>query len=393
MILLKNGNIHTMNNKIYNNGDILIEGKIIKQVGENIQIDDDCKVIDLNGAFVMPGLIDTHTHIGICMQDIGTEGIELNEYSEPVTPHLRAIDGINPFDSSFEDARKNGITTLCSGPGSSALIGGSFAILKTYGKVIDKMIIEENAAIKVALGENPKRNFKGKNKMPATRMGMAALIREILIKTQNYIYRKEKANKNNDYFEKDIKLEALIPVIKNQIPLKIHVHRSDDIMTAIRIAKEFNVKITLDHCTEGHLVADEIKASGFPVIVGPSITQRSKVELKNKSFITYKVFYDKNIKFAITTDHPMVTIETLPTCAAFAVREGLPMEEGLKAITINAAEILGIDDVVGSIVDGKDADIAIFDINPLKSYAKCLYTIVNGKIIYCEDGAIDNITY
>lgn len=385
MILLKNGIIYTMNNRIYQNGDILIEDKKIKSVGENISVDSHYKVIDLKGAFVMPGIIDAHTHLGICMQDIGGEGIELNEYSEPITPHLRAVDGINPLDSGFEDARKNGVTTVCSGPGSSTLMAGSFASIKTYGKVIDKMILKENSAIKVSLGENPKRNFKSKNKMPSTRMGMAALLREVFIKTQNYIYKKEKAIENNDYFEMDIKLEALVPVIKKEVPLKVHAHRSDDIMTAIRIAKEFDINITLDHCTEGHLIADEISESGFPVIAGPSLSQRSKVELKNKSFSIYKTLYDKKINFAITTDHPMVTIESLIICAAAAVKEGLPMEEGLKAITINAAKIIGVEDRVGAIEVGKDADIAIFDNNPVLTYAKCLYTIIDGEIVYSKD--------
>lgn len=393
MILLKNGNIHTMNNEIYLNGDILIEGNKIKQIAEEIIIDEECKIIDLKGAFVMPGLIDAHTHLGIYMQDIGAEGIDINEYSEPITPHLRAIDGINPFDSAFEDARKSGVTTVCSGPGSSNLIAGSFSVIKTYGNVVDRMIIKENAAIKVALGENTKRNFKSKNKMPATRMGMAALLRETLFKTQNYLYKKEKSLDNKDYFEKDIKLEALIPVIKKEIPLKVHAHRSDDIATAIRIAKEFDINITLDHCTEGHLIVDLIKEAGFPAIVGPSLSQRSKNELKNKSFKTYKTLNDEKIKFAITTDHPMVTIESLIICAALAVKEGLPSEEGLKAITINAAEILGVQDRVGSIVAGKDADIAIFDKNPLKTHATCLHTIINGEIIYNKDSTIDNIMY
>ncbi|MHC1683773.1 MAG: amidohydrolase [Clostridiaceae bacterium] len=392
MILLKNGNIYTMNNEIYENGDILVEDKKIIQVGEKIKVNKPCKIVDLKGAFVLPGLIDAHTHLGIYMQDIGLEGVELNEYSEPITPHLRAIDGINPFDSAFDDAIKNGITTVCSGPGSSNLIAGEFAIIKTYGKVIDKMIIKENAAIKLALGENPKRNFKGKNKMPATRMGMAALVRETLVKTENYIYRKEKAEAKKEYFEKDIKLEALIPVIKKSVPLKVHAHRSDDIITAIRIAKEFDINITLDHCTEGHLIAEEIKDSKFPAIVGPSLSQRSKIELKNKTFATYKALYDKKVKLAITTDHPMVPIENLPICAALAVKAGLPMEEGLKAITINAAEILGVSNLIGSIEAGKIANIAVFDSNPLTSYAKCIYTIIDGDIVYSES-SIDNTTY
>ena len=382
MILIKNGKIITMAEKDFENGCILIKDGKIEEIGENIKVDENVQVIDAKGAYVTPGFIDAHCHIGILEQDMGFEGSDLNEATDPLTPQLRAIDGINPMDTSFADARKGGITTVMTGPGSANPMGGQFAILKTQGVCVDDMIVKEPAAMKIAFGENPKRVYKAKNKMPTTRMATAALIRQILSMAKAYKVKKENTLKEGKYFEENFKLEALLPVINKEIPLKAHCHRADDILTAIRIAKEFDVELTLDHCSEGHLIPEHVKKSGRPAIIGPTLTARSKIEVKNKTFKTPKALHDNGVKIAIMTDHPVIPIEYLPLCAGFAVKEGLEMKEALKAITINSAEILGIDDKVGSLEVGKDADIVISDGNPLESTSKIIYTIINGSIVY-----------
>ncbi|GIM27675.1 amidohydrolase [Clostridium polyendosporum] len=380
-MLIKNGKIFTMTGKNYENGCILIkDGKIVK-VAECIDIEDDI-IIDVKGAYVTPGMIDAHCHIGIIEENMGFEGMDVNEAVDPITPHLRAIDGINPFDGSFKKAIKAGITTVVTGPGSANVIGGHFAAIKTHGICIDDMIIKESVAIKIALGENPKRIYKGKNKSPMTRMATAALLREALIEAENYLNKKKKSQQLGEYFEKKIKYESLIPVIEKKIPLKAHVHRADDILTALRIAREFDLKITLDHCTEGHLISEHIRKSSYPAIVGPTMSFSSKIELSNKSFETSVKLMKKGVKVAIMTDHPVIQIEYLPLCAAYAMKEGLTFEEALSTITINAAEIIGIDDRVGSIEAGKDADIVVFNGSPFDILTNTLYTIVNGEIVY-----------
>jgi Imidazolonepropionase and related amidohydrolases len=382
MILIKNGKIITMTGVNYENGCILINNGKIIEIGNNINPQQGTDVIDAKGGWVLPGLIDAHCHIGLMEEDIGVEGMDVNEATDPITPHMRAIDGINPLDPSFEEAVKAGITTVMSGPGSTNVIGGQFVVMKTKGVSIDEMVIEEPAAVKIAFGENPKRIYKIKNKMPMTRMGTAALLRETLTKAKIYKIKKDAAKVNGDNFDIDIKMEALIPVLDKKIPFKVHAHRADDLLTAIRIAKEFDVSLTLDHCTEGQLIIEQIKNSGVPVILGPTMSFRSKVETKNKSFNTAKILNEAGIKFAIMTDHPVIPIEYLPISVGLLVRAGLNMEEGLKAITINAAEILGIEHRIGSIEKGKDADIAIYDGNPMEIFTNTLYTIIDGKIVY-----------
>lgn len=382
MILIKNGKIFTMSDVDYEKGSILIDNGKIVDIGNDIKSPEGVEVIDAKGGWVLPGLIDAHCHIGLMEADMGFEGMDLNEATDPITPHMRSIDGINPLDPSFEAAVKAGITTVMSGPGSANVIGGQFVAIKTKGISIDEMIIEEPAAMKIAFGENPKRIYNSKKKMPMTRMGTAALLRETLTKAKNYKLKKEMCKIKGDNFDIDIKMEALIPVLDKKIPVKAHAHRADDILTAIRIAKEFDLLLTLDHCSEGHIIAEQIKRSGFNVILGPTMTFRSKVETKNKSFDTAKILNQSGIKFAIMTDHPVIPIEYLPISAGLAVKNGLSLEEGLKAITINAAEILGIQDRVGSIEIGKDADIAIYDGNPMEVFTNTLYTIINGKLVY-----------
>lgn len=382
MILIENGKILTMTGKVYEQGSILIDNGKIIDVQEKIDAPAGAEVIDAEGLFVMPGIIDAHCHLGMLEDSIGFEGADGNEASSPITPHLRAIDAINPMDINFKEAYEAGVTTVMTGPGSANVIGGQFAVIKTYGKRIDDMILKAPAAIKVAFGENPKRVYKGKGQAPQTRMATAAILRETLIRAKNYMKKKNIGEINPDKMpDVDIRLEALIPVINKEIPLKAHVHRADDIFTALRIAKEFDVDITLDHVTEGHLIVDELKKENVPLIVGPSFGCRSKVELKEKSFKTPGILSNAGIKIAIMTDHPVMPLQHLTMAAAYAVKEGMKEEDALKAITINAAEIIGVGDRVGSIEVGKDADIAIFDGNPLEIKTKSMFVLIDGKIV------------
>ena len=385
MLLIKNGKILTMSGKNYEKGCILIKDKKIAKVAENIELngDDNCKVIDATGCLVMPGIIESHCHIGIKEERKGFEGDDCNEMNDPITPYLRALDGINVMDSAFHTALSSGITGVMVGPGSSNVVGGQFVFIKTYGRCIDDMVVLEPAAMKVAFGENIKINYNEKNVVPSTRMSVAALLREELFNAKQYNEKKKKALKEGKSFEKEFRKECWLPVINREIPLKAHVHRVDDILTAIRIAKEFNLRLTLDHCTEGHLIAKEIKESGFPAIVGPSLTVRNKIETQNADFKTAGQLHKAGVNVAITTDHPVTRIQDLIICAGFAAREGLGIEEGLKAITINAAQICNVSNRLGSIEVGKDGDIAIFDGNPMEVFTRAIYTIIDGEVVYC----------
>ncbi|CEQ24298.1 amidohydrolase [Paraclostridium sordellii] len=385
MLLIKNGKILTMTGKNLHNGCVLIKDKKIIEINETIEETKLMTVIDAKGALVMPGIIEAHCHIGLSEEGIRFEGDDINESTSPITGHLRAIDAINPLDQAFKDAIAVGITSVMTGQGSANVCGGKFLFMKTSGKCIDDMIVKDEAAMKVAFGENPKRVYSSKQTTPSTRMATAAILREALYKAINYKNKKEEALQKGDYFEVDLKQECFMDVLDKKIPLKAHAHRADDILTAIRLAKEFNLDMTLDHCTEGHLIPEYIKKSGFSAIVGPSLTNRSKVELKNRTFKTAGVLNKYGVDVAITTDHPVVPIQYLPICAGFAAKEGLGIEEALKAITINPAKICGVEDMVGSIEVGKDADIAIFTGNPMEVFSETLYTIIDGNIVYSKE--------
>lgn len=375
----------TMAGYIHENGSILLEDGKIQAVG-NIQVDErkeDLLVIDARGGWVMPGLIEAHCHMGITEEKKGMEGNDCNENVEPITPYLRGIDAINPMDAAFDDAVRAGITTVMAGPGSSNVVGGQFAVIKTKGRNIDDLVVKAPAAMKTAFGENPKVNYSGQGKMPVTRMAIAGMLREELFLAKQYEKRKEQAGED---FEEDFHYESWLPVLRKEIPVKAHVHRADDILTAIRIAKEFDVKMTLDHCSEGHLIAKEVADSGLPAIVGPDFTSRNKIEVQNMAFKTAGILQRAGVLVAITTDHPVTIIASLPLCAGMAVKAGLPMMEGLKAITINPAIICGVDDRVGSLEAGKDADVVIYSGNPMEIFTEVRCTIINGKIVYRKEG-------
>ena len=384
MLFIKNGNIFTMAGDIIEGGSILIKDGKIQEVGKDLVAPLDAEIIDGDGKMVLPGFIDAHCHIGMWEEGMGFEGSDGNEWVDPITPHLRAIDAINPMDVAFEEAYMGGVTTAVTGPGSANVIGGMSVAIKTYGKRVDDMILKEPVAMKIAFGENPKRVYESQKRPPITRMATAAILRETLFKAKSYMEKKELAKDDPSKMpEFDIKMEALTKVLKKEIPLKAHAHRADDIFTALRIAKEFDLDITLDHCTEGHLIADYLAEEGKGAIVGPTLSNRSKIELKNLTFDTPKILHEAGVKVAITTDSPVIPLHYLPICAGLAAKSGLDEMEALKAITINAAEIVGIDDKVGSIEVGKDADIVIYDGNPIKDIdCKTYATIINGEVVY-----------
>lgn len=383
MLFIKNGKVLTMAGKTYEHGCVLIKNGKIAFVGENTEFtpEEEDTVIDAGGLWVMPGIIEAHCHIGITEEKKGEEDDDCNEATDPITPHIRGLDAVNPMDAAFHNAIQAGITSVMVGPGSTNVVGGQFLFMKTHGRVIDDMVVKEPAAMKVAFGENPKRSYKDLNKPPASRMTIAAMLREELFHAKQYQKRKEKAKDGED-FEEDFKLEAWLPVLKREIPLKAHVHRADDILTAIRIAREYRLKLTLDHCSEGHIVAEEIAKSGYPAIIGPGMSCRNKLEIENVDFKTPGILAKSGVTVAITTDHPVTLIQYLPICAGLAAKKGLGIEEGLKAITINAARICQTEERVGSLEVGKDADIAIFTGNPMEVFTHTVYTIIDGNIVY-----------
>ncbi|MDO4302388.1 MAG: amidohydrolase [Bacillota bacterium] len=389
MIYIIGGKIITMTGKIWEKGYLCIEKGKITALGpmENgapfpLPEGDQVQVINALGNLVLPGLIEAHCHMGITEEKKGMEGDDCNETTNPLTPQLRALDAINPMDAAFDDAVRAGITSAMIGPGSANVVGGTFSFLKTHGRTIDDMLVLSPAAMKIAFGENPKVNYSGQGKSPATRMAIAAMLREELFKARLYYEKKCAGMKRED---EDFRYEAWIPVFEKKIPLKAHVHRADDIQTAIRIAREYGLPMTLDHCSEGHLIAQKVKESGCPAIVGPDLASRNKIEVQNMAFKTVGILNKAGVKTAITTDHPVCLIQSLPICAGLAAKSGMDEMEALKSITIYPAQICGVDKRVGSLEVGKDADVVIFDDFPLKVSAKVMCTLIEGEIVYADE--------
>lgn len=388
MILIKNALLIGMEDVNYEVRDILIEGSKIKAIGTFAASDVmDALVIDAAGRYVTPGIVDPHCHIGMFEEAIGFEGADGNEMTNPVFPELRAIDAIKPQDVAFEEALQAGVTTVATGPGSGNVIGGTFCVMKTFGKTIDDRIVVAESAMKMALGENPKRVYNGKGQTPSTRMGSAALMRDALIKARDYKTKKDlylqnlKDGKEASKPEFNMKWESLARVYEG-LPVKIHAHQQDDIVTAIRIIEEFGLNATIEHATEGHLIADYLKAHQTRVIIGPTLGSKSKYELRNKTFGAAKVLKEAGVPFAIMTDHPVIHLANAMTQVGLFVREGLDELTAFKAVTIEAAKINGIDHRVGSIKAGKDADIVVWNGHPFHYLTKTAYVLLNGQIVH-----------
>ncbi len=374
MLLIQNGLLYTMESDQPIYADLLIKEGKIEKISKSIMPTENMRVFDARGMLVFPGFIDPHSHIGISEEKTSSQGDASNENTNPITPCLRAIDAVNPMDSAFHNALAVGITGVMVGPGSSNAIGGQFAFIKTNGRRIDDMIVLAPAAIKIAFGENPLTNYGTNGNIPSTRMSIASLIREELFLARQYF----EGNGNQISFG----MECYRQLFEGKIPLKAHVHRADDIFTAIRIAKEFQLSLTLDHCTEGHLIADEIAESKYPAIVGPSLASRSKKEVSASDFKTPGILHKAGVTVALTTDHPVSRIQYLPLCAALAAKEGLGEKEALRAITIDAARICRVDHRLGSLKVGKDGDMVIYSGNPLNITSEVRATIINGEIVW-----------
>ena len=377
-MIIQNGMIHDAVHKDPYKADILVVNGKIHMIAETILPEEGEEVYDAEGKDVYPGFVDAHSHLGLDGYGIGYEGADYNEMNNPCMPELRGIDSFNPLDTSVIFARKSGVTTVGTGPGSANVLGGTFFAVKTAGVSVDEMILRNPVAMKCAFGENPKRCYRDKG--ISARMTNAAILRNALFKAKEYMAKKELAGDDLSKMPAfDMKLEALIPVLKREIPLKAHAHQANDILTAIRIAKEFNVKLTLEHVTEGHLIADILAKENYPCAVGPTFSHASKFELQNKTWRTPGILASKGLQVSIITDAPVTPQQHLPLCAALAIKGGMDPFEALKAITINPAKHLGVADRVGSLEPGKDADIVIFAESPLIAGTDPEAVFIDGK--------------
>jgi imidazolonepropionase-like amidohydrolase len=399
MIAITNGKVMTITQGLFERGTVLVEGGRIVAVGEQVEIPDDAEVVDATGKVVMPGLIDAHCHIGIFPDGVGWEYSDGNEMTDPITPHLRALDAVHPEDPAFKELVAAGVTTVLTGPGSGNLIGGQWVCLKTAPRPsVEQMVLLEPAGMKMALGENPKRVYGEQKKAPSTRMGNAANLRAALVDAQNYLdkwgrYEDERAEYEAKAEagdedaeppkppERDLKLEALGKVLRREMKARVHAHRADDMLTAVRIAEEFGMDLTLEHATEGYKIADILAAKGIPVTAGPILFSRVKYELKEMTPKNPGIMARAGVKVAIQTDETSA-VKYLTINAALAVREGMPEEEALKAITVNAAEIIGVADRVGSLEVGKDADVVVFSGHPLDYRTVAELVLVDGQVVY-----------
>ena len=380
MLCVKNGMIHDAIHREAFHGDILVEDGKIKAIGENLDIPEGAETVDAEGLQVYPGFVEAHGHIGLDGYGIGYEGMDYNELNDIISPQMRGIDGVKPLDPALPMAAAAGVTCVCVGPGSANVLGGTFTTIKTVGKRVDNMVVRDGVAMKCAFGENPKRVYR--DKKDSSRMTTAALLREALFKAREYMEKKEAAGEDLSKRPAfDMKMEALIPVLKREIPLKAHAHAAEDIFTALRIAKEFDLKITLEHVTEGHLIVEELAKENVPLAVGPTLTSASKFELRNKSWVTPGLLAAAGCQVSIITDSPVIPQEYLPLCAGLAVQAGMEPFAALQAITINSARHAGIEDRVGSLEVGKDADIVITDGCPFEVSTRVKYVFIDGNRI------------
>ena len=375
MIALTNGRLYTIDNGIIEQGTILLDGAKIAAVGTDVAIPADAQVIDVEGRIVTPGFIDAHTHIGIDEEIHQPIGDDCNEMTEPNTAELRAMDAINYRDLSFQDAVKAGITTVMITPGSANVFGGLVAVMKTAGRTYKEMLLNGEAGLKMAFGENPKRVYGEKDKTPSTRMATMAIAR------QGFYEAKEYLKKSEEDREFSLQTEHIAKALDGGIPVRAHAHRADDIMTAIRLRDDFHLELVGEHCTDGHLIVDELKEAGVPVAVGPSLSNRAKVEMENVTFRTPGVLASAGIDVAIITDAPCTPIQYLPICAGMAMREGMTEEDAFKALTIVPAKILKVDDRLGSLTVGKDADVVVWNNHPMEIMGRPEMVFVSGKQI------------
>lgn len=381
MLLIRNARLYTMEGLgLLEGGDVLIDSGKIVAVGVNLSAGG-TREIDARGAYVTPGFIDPHSHIGLWADGERDETGDGNEMTDPVTPQMRALDAVNPVDPCFAEACRAGVTTVATGPGSANVLGGQFLAMKTFGGSLKSMLVKEPLAMKAAFGENPKMVYGSGGKRPATRMATAAVLREAFYEARAYMEKRASADadKRPDF---NLKNEALAMVLRRELPLKMHAHRADDILTAIRLAEEFNLRASVEHCTEGYLIADELRKANVGIILGPLLTDRGKPELKNLTMKAPAILHRAGVKFALMTDHGVIPEPYLPVEAGLCVREGLPEMEAMRAITIHAAEVLGLEERLGSLAPGKDADVVIFDGHPLETRTHASLVIVNGNIAY-----------
>ena len=364
------------------NGTVLIEDEKIAAVGDDIDVPDDAEVIDADGAVVTPGLVEAHSHAGMAEWGEPEDG-DVNEGTDPVTPHVNALDGFHPRDEELRHAFRGGITTVSARMGSGNVIGGIICSMKTYGNTADAMLIREDG-MKAAMGENPKRfHGEGKDRQPSTRPGVAATLRQALMNAEDYVQRRANAEEENEPFERDLGMENLARVVEGDLPLRVHAHRSDDIMTVFRIAEEFGIEeFSIEHATEGHLIADEFAKRDVPAVVGPSLYSGAKYGLTNITFETAGILHEAGVTVAIQTDAPVLPQQYLPVCVGLAIREGLPRDDALATVTRNPAEILGIEDRVGTLERGTDADLVVWDGEPFEMTTRARDVFVDGKRVF-----------
>lgn len=364
-------------------GTILVTDGTITALGPDIEVPADAEVLDASGQWVLPGFLDAHTHLGVDEAAEGWAGQDTNEKTDPVTAQVRALDAINPAELGFADALSGGVTTVGVNPGSANVVGGLCVAIHTHGRTVDEMVLRSPVGVKSALGENPKRVYGEQKKLPSTRLGTAAVLRQAFVDAQNY--RAKRAAAGDDFDGRDLKLETLAAVLDGELPWRQHCHRADDIATALRVADEFGYRLVIDHGTEAHLIADLIAARGVPVLIGPLMTSRSKVELRNRSLANPGLLADAGVEISIITDHPVVPVHFLVHQATLAIKEGLARDVALRALTINPAKVLGVDDRVGSLEVGKLADVVLWSGDPLDVMQRALRVFIAGEQVYSHD--------